>query len=66
MARVNTTVRTSVRLWSEECNRADAAAMQQVPEPGVEALVQRQPYDRAYEFSNGRKFRDKRNPYEGF
>ena len=40
--------------------------MMDIAEPGVAALAASQPYDRAYEFSNGRKFRDKRNPYEGF
>jgi hypothetical protein len=60
----NPVVRTSNRLWSEECARADAIDSLEAPEPGVQALVERQPYDRAYEFSNGRKFRDKRNPYE--
>jgi hypothetical protein len=60
---VNTTVKSSVRLWSEECNRVDAADLVDIPEPGVAALTGHQPYDRAYEFSGGRKFRDKRNPY---
>jgi len=61
--KLNTTVRSSERLWSEECNRIDAAELVYSTEPGAEVLASHQPYDRAYEFSNGRKFRDKRNPY---
>jgi hypothetical protein len=59
---VDTTVKSSTRLWSEECNRVDAADLLQIPEPGMAALATHQP-PVVYEFSNGRKFRDKRNPY---
>lgn len=60
---IDTTVRSSNRLWSEECNRVDAAELVYSTEPGTVVLAGHQPYDRAYEFSNGRKFSDKRNPY---
>jgi len=30
---------------------------------GIVAVEGAQPYDRAYQFSNGRKFKDRRNPY---
>lgn len=50
--------RTSVRLWSQEVAQARATEVLDVggePQPIVEP---------GYEFSNGRKFNSRRNPYE--
>jgi hypothetical protein len=55
-------VKSSVRLWSTEVAMADAADIADTGQQGVVALVERAPYPAAYEFSNGRKFRDGPKP----
>jgi hypothetical protein len=45
-----TVVKVTERLWSEEVAAAEA--------------TQLQPRDTAYQFSNGRRFEEKPNPYE--
>ena len=59
-------VKTSTMLWSTQCQMVDAATLPDHFAPGTGVLVDRKPYDRAYEFSNGRKFSDRKNPYETF
>lgn len=66
MAQKMGTTGSSTMLWSTQCELVDAACSPDHFVPGTGALVRRQPYDRAYEFSNGRRFRDRRNPYESF
>jgi hypothetical protein len=53
--------KSSQRTWSAECAIADSA---DVPEEdkGIAAVLAKQ--EVAYEFSGGRKFISKRNPYE--
>lgn len=51
-------VKTSVRLWSTECALADASDLLDRAQAGIVAVESRQPYPRAYEFSNGRCFAD--------
>lgn len=60
----NDRVKTSTRLWSTEVAMADAADAADATQQGVNALEARAPYPEAYIFSNGRKFRDGRGPYE--
>jgi hypothetical protein len=55
-------VRTSTRGWAEECALAEAADTLDAPVAGVIAVANAQPPVQ-YEFSNGRRFRGKRNPY---
>lgn len=57
-------VTTSTRLWSTEVALAESMDAIYDGEEGVAALTARAPYPDAYVFSNGRKFADKRNPYE--
>lgn len=54
-------VRTTVTDWKTECAKADAVDVE-AGNAGVIALENGQPYDRAYEFSNGRRFRDGPKP----
>jgi hypothetical protein len=42
---------------------ADAQDVADYGQQGVVAMENRAPYPEAYVFSNGRKFRDKQNPY---
>lgn len=57
-------VTSSTRLWSTEVAMADAADVADAAQQGVVALESRAPYPEAYTFSNGRKFRDGKGPYE--
>jgi hypothetical protein len=43
---------------------ADATDVADGAQQGIVALEARQPYPDAYVFSNGRRFRDGRGPYE--
>jgi len=52
-------VKTSTMLWSTQVALVDAQTQPEIGGP----VVPKKPYDRAYEFSNGRKFRDRKNPY---
>ncbi len=60
------TIGHSTMLWSTQCELVDASCLPDHFVPGTSMLVRRLPYDRAYEFSNGRKFADRANPYENF
>ncbi len=60
------TIGSSTMLWSTQCELIDALCMPDHFAPGTGHLVRRLPYDKAYEFSNGRKFSDRRDPYETF
>jgi len=60
------TTGSSDMLWSTQCELVDSACLPDHFVPGTGAFVRRLPYDRAYEFSNGRKFADRKNPYETF
>lgn len=52
----DTKVRTSTTDWRTECAKADAADAMDSAQAGIAALERGQKYDRAYEFSNGRRF----------
>jgi hypothetical protein len=58
-------VKTSTRLWSQECAMADASGAMDFAgagESGLQRLVEER-QSVAYEFSNGRTFLAKRDPY---
>lgn len=54
-------VKTTTMLWSTQVALIDAATQPEIGGP----IVPKKPYERAYEFSNGRLFRDLKNPYKG-
>lgn len=56
-------VRTSTRTWTEEVAIAEADDAMDTPSGGVQVLESRQP-PVIYEFSSGRRYRARRNPYE--
>jgi len=55
-------VRTSSRGWAEENTIAEASDVMDYARQGVVAVANAQP-PVIYEFSNGRRFRSKRDPY---
>lgn len=57
-------VRTSVMDWATQCYIADATDRMDTPAQGLAAALAFDDRPVVYCFSNGRKFRDRRNPYE--
>lgn len=62
---MNDTVMYSTRLWSQEVSEAEASEALDYAGPGQEglALLVGSRKDPAYEFTGGRKFKSKKNPY---
>lgn len=60
------TTGSSNMLWSTQCEMVDGLCLPDHFAPGTGILIARLPYDRAYEFSNGRKFAERKDPYQTF
>lgn len=56
------TVKFTRRLWSTEVALAEARDALDAPIAGQMPTSRTQPYPRAYEFSNGRTFKDGKKP----
>jgi hypothetical protein len=60
----NEKVTSSTRDWRSEVMAAEAADLMDRALTGIVYVTWNLPYDRAYEFSNGRRFFDGKGPYE--